>query len=408
MSDVAIRPIGTMIGPTGTAGATGATGQTGATGATGATGPTGPAGSMGGPVSSVDGDLALFNGASGTVVKDAGINISQVALLASPTFTGNPLAPTPAPGDNDTSIATTAFVAASFAPLASPTLTGSPTAPTQSANDNSTKIATTAYADAINANALAPLGTLNGLTLSKSGGSIVIAAGVCRNDDGGTGYVLTLASPFTKAAGSAWAVGSGSGGIESGSSQPNPGYLHAYLIRKDSDGSIDGLFSLSATAPTMPVGYTARRRIGTFRTSGGTIISFSQNGDEFLWDAAFIDIDATNPGTAAVTRTLTVPTGVKMLALLTCGVFTGTNQAINAVFSSLDIQDQAPQIGATAGLVGFSSMSNIAGSTASWMLQEQRVRTNTSAQIRSRISVSGAADHVGIITRGWIDTRGRL
>lgn len=32
------------------------------------------------------------------------------APLASPVFTGNPTAPTPAPGDNDTSIATTAFV----------------------------------------------------------------------------------------------------------------------------------------------------------------------------------------------------------------------------------------------------------------------------------------------------------
>ena len=33
-----------------------------------------------------------------------------LAKLASPVFTGNPTAPTPSPGDNDTSIATTAFV----------------------------------------------------------------------------------------------------------------------------------------------------------------------------------------------------------------------------------------------------------------------------------------------------------
>lgn len=37
------------------------------------------------------------------------------APLASPVFTGDPKAPTPAPGDNDTSIATTAFVAAAVA-----------------------------------------------------------------------------------------------------------------------------------------------------------------------------------------------------------------------------------------------------------------------------------------------------
>lgn len=46
------------------------------------------------------------------------------APLISPAFTGTPTAPTPAPGDNDTSIATTAFVVAGFAPKASPSFTG--------------------------------------------------------------------------------------------------------------------------------------------------------------------------------------------------------------------------------------------------------------------------------------------
>ena len=68
------------------------------------------------------------------------------APLASPTFTGDPKAPTPATSDNDTSIATTAFVKAqAYAPLASPTFTGTPAAPTATTTDNSTKIATTAF-----------------------------------------------------------------------------------------------------------------------------------------------------------------------------------------------------------------------------------------------------------------------
>ena len=40
--------------------------------------------------------------------------IAGYAPIASPTLTGDPRAPTPAPGDNDTSIATTAFVAAAL------------------------------------------------------------------------------------------------------------------------------------------------------------------------------------------------------------------------------------------------------------------------------------------------------
>lgn len=81
----------------------------------------------------------------------AAIDLSPYATLDSPTFTGDPKAPTPDPGDNDTSIATTAFVQselADYAPLDSPALTGTPTAPTPSPGDNSTKIATTAYVDA--------------------------------------------------------------------------------------------------------------------------------------------------------------------------------------------------------------------------------------------------------------------
>ena len=70
------------------------------------------------------------------------------APLASPIFTGDPQAPTPAPGDNDTSIATTAFVTAAsalLAPLASPVFTGDPQAPTPALADNDNSIATTAF-----------------------------------------------------------------------------------------------------------------------------------------------------------------------------------------------------------------------------------------------------------------------
>lgn len=102
---------------------------------------------------------------------------ATIAHLAAPAFTGNPTAATPAQDDNDTSLATTAYVIGqlststpvmdgvgavgtslrmaradhvhpsdtSRAPLASPALTGTPTAPTPTAGDVSTKLATTAF-----------------------------------------------------------------------------------------------------------------------------------------------------------------------------------------------------------------------------------------------------------------------
>lgn len=71
---------------------------------------------------------------------------SEKVGAASPALTGDPTAPTASTGDNDTSIATTAFVKAqAYAPLASPALTGTPTAPTASAATNTTQVATTAF-----------------------------------------------------------------------------------------------------------------------------------------------------------------------------------------------------------------------------------------------------------------------
>lgn len=110
-------------------------------------------------------------------VRVGGANLEVLAPIKDPVFTGNPRAPTPAVDDNDTSIATTAYVLAqtssanpgmdgvasagastrysradhvhptdtSRAPLESPTFTGTPAAPTPAAGNNTTQIATTQF-----------------------------------------------------------------------------------------------------------------------------------------------------------------------------------------------------------------------------------------------------------------------
>jgi hypothetical protein len=100
-----------------------------------------------------DGDLAgkttLFINTIKSIISGVGY-----ALLASPTFTGVPAAPTAAPGTNTTQIATTAFaaaIAALKANLASPTFTGVPAAPTAAPGTNTTQLATTAFVAAVQA-----------------------------------------------------------------------------------------------------------------------------------------------------------------------------------------------------------------------------------------------------------------
>jgi hypothetical protein len=79
-------------------------------------------------------------------VLGAAANISGLAPLNSPAFTGVPTAPTTALNDNSNSLATTGYVQGqNYAPLNSPALTGVPTTPTAAANTNTTQIASTAF-----------------------------------------------------------------------------------------------------------------------------------------------------------------------------------------------------------------------------------------------------------------------
>jgi len=124
----------------GPAGATGAQGPQGIQGNSGPTGPTGPTGPQGPslicsdtpPVGVADNALwwesdtgllyVRYNDGTSTqwVTATPQPDLSLYAPLASPALSGNPTAPTPVVGDNDTSIATTAFVNTAITAYAAP------------------------------------------------------------------------------------------------------------------------------------------------------------------------------------------------------------------------------------------------------------------------------------------------
>ncbi len=260
----------------------------------------------------------------------------------------------------------------------------------------------TAYTKASGASLWAPKGYLYGLTLSNNSTDankdIDFASGDCTDTTGA--YLMSLGSTFVKQLDAAWAVGTAAGGLFTGSVAADTTY-HCFLIRKDSDGSIDTGFDTSVTAANIPTGYTAYRRVGSIITnSSSNILGFFQTGNEFLLKAVISDWSGAGH-TTAYSHTLTVPGGVQFLAMIQGGIHDASPSGLSiyTLFTSLD----QTNIGVSA------SIHTVRGNTSTSVQQSSSyqtlVRTSTGSQIRERSSETGFT--LSVQTVGWIDTRGR-
>jgi hypothetical protein len=242
---------------------------------------------------------------------------------------------------------------------------------------------------------------ISGLILSYVS-TTTFTVGVGSANDSTNAFVMALGSALTKST-SSWAVGNNNGGLDTGSIASSTWY-HVYLIRRSDTGVVDVLFSTSASSPTMPTNYDQKRRIGSIKTNGSSqFVKWFQDGDFFQWDAPVGDVQATNPGTSAVLRTLTVPTGVRVQAVM----YVGADEAAlsdapgSVLITDPTITDTAPSFN-VATIQNYSSVNKIdnSGLTVSCY-------TNTSAQVRSRLQLSGAGTRLDITTFAWYDRRGR-
>lgn len=243
---------------------------------------------------------------------------------------------------------------------------------------------------------------LAGLTLSTAGSSATfsVAAGVC--SEALASYdLMVLASAISKTT-SAWAVGNGNGGLDTGAIA-NSTWYHEYLIKRPDTGVVDVCFSTSASAPTtggnIPAAYTRYRRIGSMKTNGsGQWIAFTQIGDHFLWNLPIADVSALNTTTTPANAVLTVPTGVVVIADIQAD---WTNTAAGAIALIY-----CPTIG-TQGAGTPNGNWTVSNPVASqYITNALQIETNTSAQI-AHVSNLSINNSLYIITRGWFDRRGR-
>jgi hypothetical protein len=246
-------------------------------------------------------------------------------------------------------------------------------------------------------------GHLFGLTLSNNVtdaiNDIDIAEGGAM--DVSNAYYMTLAAGITKRLDAAWAVGTGQGGLDTGTVAN--GTYHVWLIARSDTGVVDVLFSLSASAPTMPASYDFKRRIGSILRESAAIVGFVQDGDRFMRKLPVLDVNAASTGTAAVTRALSVPTGVRVGAIFTGTVrnTSGASDNCTCVVNDLS-QTDLSSINIGQGTIGDGTILDARISSG-----YNEVMTNTSAQVRTKMQASGANFTLIMYTWGWRDSRGR-
>lgn len=246
-----------------------------------------------------------------------------------------------------------------------------------------------------------PRSYLAGLTLSTAGSSATMSIAAGQATDSTNVAVMNLAA-IAKTT-SAWAVGTGNGGKMSAAALA-AGWYHFYEIMRVDTGVVDAGFDTSATAPTMPSGYTLFRRIGSAKNDGTNWLLFTQDGDYFRWSASVRDVNDANPGISSLTKTLaSSPTGINAQAIINAGV-SGATGSTSLYVRDLAASDEAPNVTAAPIFTAVEAAAGVGLSAGGGMLV---IRTNTSAQIGYRLSFSDANTIVAIATLGWYDSRGR-
>ncbi len=201
---------------------------------------------------------------------------------------------------------------------------------------------------------------------------------------------LTLLASTTKTT-SAWAVGSASGGLDTGAIAANTWYA-VFLIKRIDTNVVDVLFSLSDTAPTLPTNYTLFRRVGWVLTDGSSqFVKFFQVGRQFWWDVKFSELNEVTP--ASTNRILVTARAPKSSIAIMSVSYRAAGQNFMDVGWTI-LTDAA------ASATNFVVATNTSGNNGSCQMQ---VPIDTSRQFYYRVTTVAGPATVSATTDAFID-----
>jgi hypothetical protein len=237
-----------------------------------------------------------------------------------------------------------------------------------------------------------PAGHIQGLTyannVSNPGRDIDIAAGMALDS---TGAIFMPGPALTKKTDTAWAAGTNQGSLDTGTVGNNDYFV--WLIGKTDLSQFDYLTSLSATAPTMPSGWTYKRLVNYVKRSGGSVVASKQyevagGGLDYYWAAPTTDILGQVLTATPVTVTPRVPTAFSVVG--SYGIYT-RGVADTAVLYN-------PDVGFNNAASGQPIYSGSAGADGTAFMT---VRSNAAGQLKAVSRTSTPTIDLTTISFQW-------
>jgi hypothetical protein len=256
-------------------------------------------GDMVGPTLSVDGELPLYSGTSGKIVKRCNLSgfvkaVPNGAATSQAQIGSADIAPTAISGQTEK----TALCDPEDLFLIVDKVTGQ------------LRCVRSRWSGRLPSRYIGGLDVTNGTVDAIN--DIDVAAGECRDDT--NSYDMILSSPLTKQLDAAWAAGTNAGMRDTGAIAD--GSWHVYLIMNPTTGVVDVVATTTYGIPTLPSGFTAKRRIFSIRRRTGALVGFDVCGDYVQFAAPVLDLNAaTLAASSSLVQTLVlVPVGRAWLA----------------------------------------------------------------------------------------------
>ena len=218
--------------------------------------------------------------------------------------------------------------------------------------------------------------------------------------DDGTGQAVATA--LTKQIDASWVAGDNAGGLDTGTVAADTTY-YCFAIYNPATQTSDFLFSTSSSSPTMPSGYTKKKRIASLLTDGSSNIrngsyTFSPDGSyDFFYTQSINDVSLSNPSTGVNSYDITVPLVDKIGVYGLGSANTGTtgSDVLTVNFGSPD-----EDLGVNAG--GDQADLTSVGD-ANRKAKNNRYFTTSTAQIKVNIISSASARNFQFKVYGFKD-----